>query len=125
MAEVLIWVIGLLGMSVIVGALARYGRTRGWRVRAGHWCQDLWAGYRELHELQGLLRRPWEEELLHWSWDGQSWRLHGHLDPPRGRRRSTTSSGWCPAVRNRSTDGDRPEPGRAGSGWRRPGTPAG
>jgi len=50
-----------------------------------------------LYERQDLLNRPWEEELLHWSWNGQQWQLHGHLPPPRdGRRHSTTTDGWCP-----------------------------
>src|SRR5215212_2181335 len=102
MTEAVTWGIVLLGTSVIVVALARYGREQRWRLRAGRWCRDFWAGYRELHERQSLVRRPWEEELLHWSWDGQSWQLHGHLDPPLGRRHSTTSSGWCPAARNKS-----------------------
>jgi hypothetical protein len=53
-----------------------------------------WALQVELHERLDLLRRPWEEELLHWAADGS---LHGRLVPPRdGRRRSTTRGGWCP-----------------------------
>lgn len=64
----------------------------------------LLAGFREfnatqteLAERQDLLNRPWEEELLHWSYDG---RLHGHIaPPPDGRRRSTTRDGWCIALR--------------------------
>jgi hypothetical protein len=95
----LLWVIGLLGMTVAVVALARHDKSRGRRVRADHHLRDFWAGYRELHERQVLLRQPWKEEVLHWSWDGQDWRLHGHLDPAPGRLPSATSSGWCPAVR--------------------------
>jgi hypothetical protein len=49
----------------------------------------------ELAERHLLLHRPWEEDYLHWAYDGQSWHLHGHvLPPPRGRH-STTSTGWC------------------------------
>jgi len=54
--------------------------------------RKFWWGYRDLLERQRLLQRPWEEEFLHWSSEGQ---LHGHL-PPAGRSHSTTSSGWCP-----------------------------
>ncbi len=53
----------------------------------------------ELSERRVLLNRPWEEDLLHWARDDHGWRLHGHLLPPGGRRRrSTTSRGWCPAL---------------------------
>jgi hypothetical protein len=54
----------------------------------------------ELHERLLLLNRPWEEHFLHWSWNGYDWQLHGHLPPPSGRRRSTTSTGWCPYARD-------------------------
>lgn len=95
MTEVLSWALVLLGTTAVVGAPVLSGRVSDWRVR----CSEFWAGYRELHERQQLLRRPWEEELLHWSWDGQDWQLHGHHDPPPGRRCSTTRGGWCPATR--------------------------
>ncbi len=99
MAELLTGMIALLGMAAAVVALARHSAARGPRRRGDHRFRDFWAGYRELHERQVLIRQPWKEEVLHWSWDGQDWRLHGHLDPaPRGLR-SATSSGWCPAVR--------------------------
>jgi hypothetical protein len=54
----------------------------------------------ELHERQRLLNRPWEEEFLHWAYDGRTWQLHGRLTPPNdGRRRSVTKNGWCPGLR--------------------------
>ena len=41
-----------------------------------------------------LLNRPWAEEYLHWSADGE---LHGRLVPTAGWRRfSVTRGGWCP-----------------------------
>lgn len=55
----------------------------------------LWDDQRELGERQALIDRPWDEEYLHWSFDGQRWHLHGTLLPPDGRRRSVTSGGWC------------------------------
>lgn len=59
------------------------------------------AEQRELHERLLLLNRPWEEQLLHWSFDGGSWRLHGAVPPPDGARRySVTSAGWCPGLRD-------------------------
>jgi hypothetical protein len=120
MTDVLTWAIVLLGSSAIAGALALYARARGWRVRARNWGREFWTGYRELYERQNLLRRPWEEELLHWSFDGQDWQLHGHLDPPPGRRRSTTRSGWCPATRGQSAaDGLRASTSGAGRAGRR------
>lgn len=57
----------------------------------------------ELAQRQDLLNRPWEEEYLHWAFDGERWGLHGNLAPPRGRRRSTTGSGWCPALTRAET----------------------
>lgn len=49
---------------------------------------------RALRERRALADRPWEEDLLHWARDGS---LHGSVPPPAdGRRRSTTSDGWCP-----------------------------
>jgi hypothetical protein len=56
--------------------------------------RESWAVQVELHERLELLRRPWEEELLHWAADGT---LHGQLVPHGRRRRSTTRGGWCPA----------------------------
>jgi hypothetical protein len=49
---------------------------------------------RALRERRALQSRPWEEDLLHWAKDGT---LHGNVSPPSdGRRRSTTTDGWCP-----------------------------
>ena len=57
------------------------------------------AEIRELEERRDLLNRPWEEEFLHWAYDGQQWRLHGHRMPVPGKRgRSITSTGWCPGL---------------------------
>jgi hypothetical protein len=54
----------------------------------------------ELQERMLLLNRPWLEDLLHWSYDGEKWRLHGTVLPPAdGRRRSVTREGWCPRQR--------------------------
>lgn len=62
--------------------------------------REFLATQAELAQRQDLLNRPWEEELLHWAHDGRGWQLHGHLVPPPGRRRrSTTGSGWCPGLR--------------------------
>jgi hypothetical protein len=67
--------------------------------------REFLATQAELAQRQDLLNRPWEEELLHWSCDGQ---LHGHLVPPPGRRRhSTTSTGWCPGLRAGHQRADR------------------
>jgi hypothetical protein len=67
--------------------------------RLGAFLREFDAEVTELHERQRLLNRPWEEEFLHWAYDGEAWHLHGHLTPPDdGRRRSVTSNGWCPAV---------------------------
>jgi hypothetical protein len=63
---------------------------------SGWWraLREFWAGYRRIFERQQLLNRPWEEEFLHFTPDGQ---LHGHIPPPDdGRRLSVTSDGWCP-----------------------------
>lgn len=50
-----------------------------------------------LHQRYQLLNRPWEEEFTHWARAGNAWTLHGRYPPPAdGRRRSTTSDGWCP-----------------------------
>ena len=54
----------------------------------------------ELHERLLLANRPWLEDLLHWSYDGEQWRLHGTVaPPPDGRIRSVTGEGWCPGQR--------------------------
>jgi hypothetical protein len=76
--------------------------TARWR-RLVACLQELVADYERLHERQQLLDRPWEEDFVHWSWDGQEWQLHGHLTPPPdGRRRSTTRDGWCPHCTRRA-----------------------
>jgi len=67
--------------------------------RVGTFLRELDAEVTELHERQRLYNRPWEEEFLHWAFDGREWQLHGHLAPPAdGRRRSVTRNGWCPAL---------------------------
>ena len=55
-----------------------------------------WAAYKWLHGRRRLLDRPWLEDVLHWSDDGQ---LHGHLAAPAGGPRSVTPDGWCPGQR--------------------------
>lgn len=62
--------------------------------------RSCWETQIRLTERRQLAMRPWEEEFLHWSFDGGAWVLHGHLTPPPGRRRSVTSDGWCPMQRN-------------------------
>ena len=65
----------------------------------------------EWEQRRMLIDRPWEEDFLHWVREQDAWRLHGHLTPPRGRRRCTTSSGWCPGQSRRATRrpaGERP-----------------
>jgi len=63
------------------------------------------AEIRELEQRRDLLNRPWEEEFLHWAYDGHEWRLHGHRIPGPGKRgRSVTSSGWCPGLIRRVSD---------------------
>jgi hypothetical protein len=64
------------------------------RIAAGF--REFHALQRELLERQHLANRPWEEQYLHWSYDGTQWHLHGHLPPPSKRRCSTTRGGWCP-----------------------------
>lgn len=67
--------------------------------------QRIWRAVRkfnaeqiELHERLLLINRPWEEEYLHWAYDGRQWQLHGYRVPPDGRPRSVTSTGWCPGL---------------------------
>jgi hypothetical protein len=61
--------------------------------------REFLATQAELAQRRDLVNRPWEEELLHWAYDGE-WHLHGRVMPPPGRRRhSTTRSGWCPGLR--------------------------
>ncbi|GAB3786655.1 hypothetical protein [Nocardioides ungokensis] len=62
------------------------------RVREAHATQV------ELHERVLLRNSPWLEDLLHWSWDGEDWQLHGRLLPPAGTSPSITRSGWCPGL---------------------------
>jgi hypothetical protein len=57
-----------------------------------------YATYAELHARRELLRRPWEEDFLHWSNTPTGWQLHGHIPPPPGRLRGATPSGWCTAL---------------------------
>jgi hypothetical protein len=64
--------------------------------------RDLHARQTEIAQRLDLLNRPWEEDMLHWSWNGERWELHGRRSPPPdGRRRSMTDQGWCPACRSR------------------------
>ncbi len=81
--------------------------------RLGESLRDFDAEVTELHERQRLLNRPWEEDFLHWAYDGEEWHLHGTLTPPAdGRRRSVTRSGWCVAFgRERARAACRPSPG--------------
>jgi hypothetical protein len=63
------------------------------------WLRQRVAVQEALQERRQLLDRPWEEDLLHWHRDGDSWQLHGEQAPPDdGHRRSTTSDGWCPGA---------------------------
>lgn len=63
--------------------------------------RDFNATQVELHERLLLLNRPWEEEFMHWAYDGRAWELHGHqLPPPDGRRHGATARGWCPGCRH-------------------------
>lgn len=61
--------------------------------------REAQAAQLELHERVLLRHQPWLEELMHWSYDGEDWQLHGTRLPPDGRRRSVTRDGWCPGVR--------------------------
>jgi hypothetical protein len=64
--------------------------------RVGATLKEFDAEVTELHERQRLLNRPWEEDLVHWAFDGEDWHLHGTLPPPDDRRRhSVTRNGWC------------------------------
>ncbi|GAA5157270.1 hypothetical protein GCM10023321_35280 [Pseudonocardia eucalypti] len=63
------------------------------RIRA---MRESWDAYAELSERRALLRRPWEEDILHWSYTQGAWVLHGRTLPPDQRRRyGVTRSGWC------------------------------
>lgn len=56
-----------------------------------------WKQYVALHDRRQLLDRPWLEDVLHWSSDGE---LHGHLPPSVAEGpRSVTADGWCPGLR--------------------------
>ena len=47
-------------------------------------------------ERRYLRNRPWLEDSLHWSRNGQ---LHGHSAPASSSRiSSVTSDGWCPGL---------------------------
>jgi hypothetical protein len=67
--------------------------------------REAQAAQLELQERVMLRRQPWLEDLLHWSYDGEEWHLHGSRMPPRDVRRRTVSrsvtrSGWCPGQRH-------------------------
>ena len=69
----------------------------GWIERGLANLKELNAELGEAYERRQLLDRPWEEDFVHWSFDGENWHLHGTLTPPAdGRRRSVTRGGWCP-----------------------------
>ncbi len=66
-----------------------------------HRLHQFWIEQNEIQERLLLTNRPWKEEFIHWAHDGLHWHLHGHLTPPDdGRRRSVTSTGWCPGLRH-------------------------
>jgi len=70
--------------------------------------REYYATQVELHERLALAEQPWREEVLHWSYDGREWHLHGHrLPADRERPRSVTSRGWCPGHHQASAT-DRP-----------------
>lgn len=62
--------------------------------------REFYAQQVELAERYRLLSQPWEEDYLHWAYDGESWHLHGHFLPPSRGRHSTTPSGWCAGHRH-------------------------
>lgn len=56
-----------------------------------------WTQHKAVYERRQLLERPWLEDVLHWSADGQ---LHGEVAPSTaGGPSSITSDGWCPGPR--------------------------
>jgi hypothetical protein len=55
----------------------------------------FWAEQKELTERLSLRERPWEEQYLHWAWEGGELVLHGELMPSTHRRMSITRGGWC------------------------------
>jgi hypothetical protein len=55
----------------------------------------LWGEQKEIAERLSLLERPWEEQYLHWSFEGGELVLPGELMPSTRRRMSTTRGGWC------------------------------
>jgi hypothetical protein len=57
----------------------RQSWIRGRVARAISAWRRHYAGYAELHQRRQLLDRPWLEEFMHFSPDGQ---LHGRLVPP-------------------------------------------
>ena len=70
-------------------------RTPDQRLRSA--LQRYWAQHTVVYERRQLLDRPWLEDVLHWSADGE---LHGDVAPAGvSGPRSTTSDGWCPGVR--------------------------
>lgn len=50
----------------------------GWR-RTLH---QFWIQQNEIQERLLLINRPWEEEFIHWAYDGHHWHLYGHLTLP-------------------------------------------
>ena len=80
-------------MGNVTGRLARV--VGGWSTGV----RRAWDDVVELDERRALLDAPWQEDVLHWSFDGERWHLHGHL-LPTGRARSVTRRGWCPGLRD-------------------------
>lgn len=70
-------------------------QTRHHRLRIAF--HQFWRQHQAVYERRQLLERPWLEDVLHWSQEGQ---LHGQVAPTEGgRNRSVTSDGWCPGQR--------------------------
>lgn len=63
--------------------------------RLALWLLRFWEIQVEMQERHWLLLDPREEEFLHWSFEDESWQLHGRYLPPRGERRGVTRGGWC------------------------------
>ncbi|MDH2413252.1 hypothetical protein [Nocardioides sp. CER19] len=73
--------------------------------------KDAHVAQTELWERTMLRQEPWREELLHWSFDGATWQLHGSVLPASGgSRRSVTRGGWCPRSGARVPGPPRPSP---------------
>lgn len=80
------------------GPLVR--RVLGRCLRALAALREFHAAQVELRERWWLSQQPWLEDVLHWSFDGDCWRLHGSWVPRDGRPRSVTRGGWCQGLRS-------------------------